>query len=266
MRVFLIPYNDRVSATREIRREVDKTLDCWRAFSNARNYRSSKDHVIINWGNSDLDWIGTNFRAMANSPVAVTKAISKLRFFEECRLRNPNIPIPKYTTDTREAQKWLNKGKRVVARSQLAGRAGHGITLVEPGGVLPQVLLYTKYEPKSHEYRVHVFNGEVIDVQQKKRRKEGPKAQGVQARIRSYDNGWVFVRQGVQAPAAVLEAAKQSVAVCGLTFGAVDVGWSIQKEKATVYEVNTAPGIEGTTIINYSRAIIKYVTENFGAD
>jgi hypothetical protein len=36
-----------------------------------------------------------------------------------------------------------------------------------------------------------------------------------------------------------------------LDFGAVDVGWNEHHGEATIYEVNTAPGLEGTTLEKY---------------
>ena len=38
----------------------------------------------------------------------------------------------------------------------------------------------------------------------------------------------------------------------GLTFGAIDVIWNEHQQKAFVLEINTAPGIEGTTVEKYA--------------
>ena len=55
--------------------------------------------------------------------------------------------------------------------------------------------------------------------------------------------------------AGVLEGKEQEAtaaveALC-LDFGAVDVVWNATKNKAFVLEVNTAPGVEGTTLEEY---------------
>jgi glutathione synthase/RimK-type ligase-like ATP-grasp enzyme len=39
----------------------------------------------------------------------------------------------------------------------------------------------------------------------------------------------------------------------GLDFGAVDVIWNERQQRAYVLEINSAPGLEGTTIDDYVR-------------
>jgi Fe-S cluster assembly iron-binding protein IscA len=101
-----------------------------------------------------------------------------------------------------------------------------------------------------------VFKGSVIDFVQKKL-KSGftPKPY-----IRSHDNGWVFCREGVELPSKVKEAAIEAVAALNLDFGAVDLAIS-KKGSVCVFEVNTAPGIEGTTVTNYAKAISAYLKQ-----
>ena len=44
----------------------------------------------------------------------------------------------------------------------------------------------------------------------------------------------------------------------GLDFGAVDIGHRLIDNKLFVFEINTAPGITGTTLDNYAKAIYNY--------
>ena len=89
----------------------------------------------------------------------------------------------------------------------------------------------------------------MIDVQKKRRRNEGITSEYV----RSYDNGWVFCRRNVRIDGAMEATAIKSLMCLGLDFGAVDM---IDLEfLPLVLEVNTAPGIEGTTIQKYADAI-----------
>jgi glutathione synthase/RimK-type ligase-like ATP-grasp enzyme len=53
-----------------------------------------------------------------------------------------------------------------------------------------------------------------------------------------------------------------AVAALGLDFGAVDIGWNRSTRRATVYEVNTAPYVEGTTAKMYAEAIVDFITHN----
>jgi hypothetical protein len=98
-----------------------------------------------------------------------------------------------------------------------------------------------------------VFDGRAIDVQQKRRRREDD---DVNYQIRNADNGWVYCRGGVVAPQCVVDAAISAVAALGLDFGAADVGYNMHYNLATVYEVNTAPGLEGHTLDVYRNALM----------
>ncbi len=70
--------------------------------------------------------------------------------------------------------------------------------------------------------------------------------------VRNHDNGWVFCRQDVHPPDEVINQSIEAVRALGLDFGATDVGWNEYYQKACVFEVNTAPGLEGTTLENYT--------------
>ena len=60
------------------------------------------------------------------------------------------------------------EAKTIFARTLTNSTGGKGIVEFEwPNASPPAAPLYTAYIPKKAEYRVHVFNGEVIDIQQK---------------------------------------------------------------------------------------------------
>jgi glutathione synthase/RimK-type ligase-like ATP-grasp enzyme len=171
-------------------------------------------------------------------------------------MKASGVNVPEFTTRSAEACTWLEEGHKVVERALLTGSQGRGITLWEPDDSLMFTWcqddpspLFTKYEKKLHEYRVHVADGRVIDVQMKRRRT------GVEDRdnqIRNFHNGWVYCREDIVPPADdVLDNALRAVRCLGLQFGAADIGWNQHYQRATVYEVNTAPGLEGTTLDKY---------------
>lgn len=216
--------------------------------------------VVINWGRSERRFNGEYI----NQPESVVQASDKLRacaLFEEA-----GVPIPEWTTDRSVAEGWVTDGgSHVVARRLLRANGGRGIVLVGPEGSeltstreVPAAPLYTKYIKKADEYRVHVAMGEVIDVQQKKRNTSVPDEQ-VNWQIRNHSNGWVFARVGVVPPAAVIDAALAAVSALALDFGAVDIGFNQHTQAATVYEVNTAPGLEGSTLDAYFEAFRKHL-------
>jgi glutathione synthase/RimK-type ligase-like ATP-grasp enzyme len=114
--------------------------------------------------------------------------------------------------------------------------------------------LYTKYIKKISEYRVHVVGNAVIDVQKKMRRTDIPDEQ-VNWQVRSHSNGFIFGREGVVLPDAVTADCVRCVNELGLDFGAVDVIFNAHQETYYVLEVNTAPGLTGTTLVNYANAL-----------
>lgn len=207
--------------------------------------------VIINWGRSERRFNGQYI----NNPDNVCRASDKraaTAIFQE-----KGVPIPESTTDRTVAQQWLEDGSHVVCRKLLRANSGRGIVLVGPEGseittvrTLCDAPLYTKYIKKAAEFRIHVAFGEIIDVQQKKRNTDVPDEQ-VNWQIRNHSNGWIFARDGVVAPDCVRTSAVAAVAALGLEFGAVDIGYNEHKQDAVVYEVNTAPGLEGSTLDAY---------------
>jgi len=140
-----------------------------------------------------------------------------------------------------------------MERHLLRASQGRGLRHVGRDGVLQRAPMYTRYVRKADEFRVHVFDGQVIDVQQKRKRRDVPN-DDVNYQIRNARYGWVFCRDGVQAPDSVLDAAIAAVAALGLDFGAVDIGYNRQRSMPYVFEVNTAPGLEGTTLDSYVMA------------
>lgn len=205
--------------------------------------------LVLNWGNPRE--IDPNVKVI-NKPRAVEVAGNKLLSF---RVWGEDGCVP-WTTDFAVAQRWLSGGDKVVGRTLLRGHSGHGITVFipnkEPG--LVQCPLYTKYIVKKKEYRVHVFLGEVIDVCEKRRR-DGAES----SLIRSHENGYVFCREGVTISEPLRQLALSGIARLGLDFGAVDIIWNEKSNKYYLLEINTAPGLEGTTLERYADACRKHL-------
>jgi glutathione synthase/RimK-type ligase-like ATP-grasp enzyme len=191
-----------------------------------------------------------------NHPEAVAIASNKLKYFT---CADGKVNIPPYTTDKEEAKEWSDEGKTVVVREKLTGHSAEGIVILEDEvafGNYPHnnAKLYVKYIPKKEEYRVHVFCGKVIDVRRKALKKDTP-AEFVDWKIRNHKSGFIYAKEDVAPDEQVLEQSLLAVAACGLDFGAVDVMWNEFNKKAWVLEVNTSPGLEGSTIDSYKKAI-----------
>lgn len=222
----------------------------------------SKNDLIVNWGSSKLpDWLArTKVKSalkVLNLPEYIEVAVNKYTTFKILSANNVNVPEFSYRSGV------IPSWDKTVVRKLLQSKAGAGIELVTKKEYhmkedIFHSYLVTEYIKKTKEYRVHVFDGKVIDVQEKRKEKDFP---SLNYQIRTRANGWVFCREDINPPEKVLSEAVAAVAALNLDFGAVDIIWNRHHDKAYVLEVNTAPGIEGTTIESYANAISQYVNE-----
>lgn len=250
-RVRIVPYRSGSQSARDL----SGALRVPRLLAPDRSsYRPRQGDVLINWGCSSLAAYGWALEpdVVLNEPEYVGWASNKLTAFQV--MERGGVSIPGFTEDADEARLWLQEGHTVLARTMLRANSGRGIVKLEgPGVDIPDAPLYTKYVRKQSEWRVHVFDGRVIHRQRKIART------GVEPtdwQIRNYDNGFIFQQQ-FSPDMWHDELGDESVAAVealGLDFGAVDVVWNNLSSTAYVIEVNTAPGIEGTTLDKYVEA------------
>lgn len=236
----------------------------------ASRFRGRSGDVIINWGNSTFDGrdVLGNARVL-NNLEAVRRASMKTTAFETM-VGNQVSCVP-HTTSREEAQEWLDNGDLVYARTVLQGHSGEGIVVCHRGGQLgvfpdsvsvsdelPQARLYTQgFTVQRREFRIHVMNGVVTYVQQKKREggyQENPNYSNL---VRNYHTGWIYATSNIAPNQAALDNAIRAVASLGLDFGAVDV--ITRGEDAWVLEVNTAPGLQGTNLETYVNNFVRII-------
>lgn len=211
-------------------------------------YVPKDSHRIINWGSTSMPEYSKG--TIINSPRAIALATNKLHTFR--RLTDVGLIVPDYKVYQEDAEFWVSQGHTVYGRQTLTGSQGQGIVIFnEDNPVVTSCPLYTKATKAKIEYRVHVVEGKVIDFVQKKKRLD---FEGGIRGIRNHANGWVFARTDVILPNTVKEQAILAVKALGLHFGAVDIGYIFETNKAFIYEVNTAPGLEGTTLAKYIQA------------
>jgi glutathione synthase/RimK-type ligase-like ATP-grasp enzyme len=227
-------------------RVLAKELDAYLIRHEGSRFVGRPYKAVINWGSSVLPTC-VRGSTVLNSAPQVALASNKLNFLETCV---EDWRPPPWTSDPNVAKQWLKDGKDVVARTVLNGHSGAGIRLIHPGGILPYALLYTKYIPKSSEWRIHCVGNTIIDIQ----RKAAKIGEVANWQIRNHDNGFIYARDGVP-PGDVREQALAAFLKSGLDFGAVDVIYNAKREKAYVLEINTAPGLEGNTVGIYANAL-----------
>lgn len=183
-----------------------------------------------------------------------TDKLTQMRKFTDA-----NVSCPDHTTDRSVATGWIADGGVVVCRTLLRSSEGKGIVVAEQADQVVQAPLYTKYVKKKKEFRVHVFNGQVIDVQEKRKKRSHEDQRDT--RIRNVANGYVFCREGLVEPTGLRDLATSATTALGYSLGAVDIAYNERNDKLYVLEVNSCPGMQGTTLESYANAITTWYKE-----
>jgi len=249
---FILPYKKGSKSAKALA----NSLGCRRLRVENSTYKSYAHHLIINWGSSVLPPNLAQAEVL-NPPCQVADAVNKLTAFRNLK---GHVNIPPYTTDPEIARDWLENSKTVVCRKVLNGHSGEGIVIRGPEDdkELPLAPLYTQYIKKASEFRIHVAFDKIITKQRKARKLDVP-AENVNWKVRNLAGGFIFARNEEQEiPQCVLDAAKVAVKTLLLDFGSVDIIYNAHEDKAYVLEVNTACGLEGTTLDDYTRAFKEF--------
>lgn len=201
---------------------------------------------IINWGSGVDRKVKLLPRKWLNTRESVDIAKDKLKTFQ--KLEN-NVNIPEFTTSKTIAQQWVDEDVKVYCRTLTRGNRGRGIVIAETFNEVVTAPLYTKKVNADREYRIHVFQNEVLGVQRKIETEEG---EILSHDIRNHRFGWRFsLRDLDRVHEGIKELGINAVRVLGLDFGAVDMLWNKEEEVGYILEVNTAPAIEpDSTIFN----------------
>lgn len=217
-----------------------------------------KKCLIINWGGSAIEYPeGNNW--IINSPKDVVNMSDKVLFFNKV---GHDKSFLEWTSDRDQAQQWASKGK-VFVRHLTRGSGGRGIDVWSPerGEAVPSAPLYTRHQPKTHEYRVHMARSltggsfEPILVQRKvfiPQEGQQPKSWDV----RSHDNGFIFQAYPdfTKVPGSVLDVCRKALSqhFPEMHFVALDVLYHAPSDTPVICEGNTAPGLENNTVDVYA--------------
>lgn len=254
------PYNDYSRGAKALAKELGIPVTKRGRFLDlAESLTAGTKITVLNWGNGSRVKFHPDVKVQwINNPEAVNVAGNKVKFFEKVK---ESVRIPEFTTDGAQALAWVEEGKEVMGRST-RGSCGTDIVFYnEDVGRWTDSEFWSVYKKKKDEYRVHVIFDEVVLVQKKAVRKTDPvtgqpiDTSNVNFQIRNLSNGFVFVRNDVTPPKDVLTQAAKAIQTVGLDFGAVDVIYNATEDKAYVLEVNTAPGLEGSTPADYAAVL-----------
>lgn len=254
-------------------------------------YTGRRAGAVINWGciNGEAFRLAriaeAAGRPFLNHPTDVMSVVNKAMFFTKMRVDLPQFTIP-FVDNFDDAFDLVEQGSRMYARTILNGHSGKGIVLmvnaqdvereaiqrVVNGGSMPvyrlgdnlhrslrDCKLFTQgVAGKRTEYRIHVVSGQVILVQQKRRKENWGNNPNYNSLVRNVESSWIYAVNDIDQLGleVVKEAARQAVQTFGLDFGAVDVIYKHQTEQAFVLEINTAPGLDqdGSALAAYTEA------------
>jgi hypothetical protein len=235
-------------------------LNALRTKVHGSRYLGYSSHLIVNWGRSEYPsrWSGV---PLLNKPESVRDAVDKVRTFKVLSQAGLTDNLPLWTEDMEDAKSYLRDQltDAVYCRLRTSASGGAGIHLARVLSELRDARLFTGRVVSSEEYRVHVWTGDILDFSQKKKMSsETREERGFEGEpdefIRSHSNGWIFAREGISVSDSMRECAISAVSALGLDFGAVDMLLD-EEGVPKILEVNTAPGLEGTTLEKYTSAI-----------
>ena len=253
MNTFMYAYNEHSESAKAL----SQAMGIKRIKHLNSKFAGRMDQTVINWGASRLPIRNYGINII-NHPEAVGICSNKLSLFDYLVSQECDDLIPEWTTNIDTAKLWAIgwPNYKVVERHVLNGHSGAGIRIVTDQADLQPAPLYVKYIPKRDEFRVHMVGGEIIDIQQKKKRLDFDEE--VNYNIRNHAGGFIYARENLNVPDNVLNVAHMTYDTFvdqDLDIAAMDIIYNSKLDRAYLLEINTAPGLEGQTVQLYADAL-----------
>ena len=255
MRYVIIPYKIGSQSAKRIKDGIVAAGHrCVRVRPDSTTYRPRPTDKIIYYG-------GSTFNFHSNKIINRNRGLANNKLYTLQKLQEVGLSTVEWTIDKDIAYSWYREGYTIINRQTLTGHSGEGIVVQvpKPEGIFywAHTPLFTKYLKKTYECRVHVFQGRVIDAQIKRKKvTDIPEENETNTLIRNIHTGWVYCREEFQLPTIARNLSIQAVQAVGLDFGAVDLIYNKHYNKFFILEINTAPGLDGTTLSNYIQAFL----------
>lgn len=205
----------------------------------------------LNYGVTDLE---INSR---NSILRMSSKHNLKRYLEETGVMTPEY----YTLES------LPKSVEfpVLTRNE-KHRAGRDINVINSWEDLEgkEFDYIVPFYPTLREYRVHVFDGNVVKIFRKypSGRQSKGKSTLENPRIRTTNYGWEYVRSDldqVLCSGSMVKTSLEVYSAIGCVFGAIDMAWSKQLERWIVWEINSAPSLNSSSLELYAGLITKLI-------
>lgn len=259
-KLYIKPYNGGSASAKKLA----EALECKRIKQEGSAYVGKASHVLINWGNSQLDERQNGAAQILNKASAVKDATNKLVAFR--LMHEAGVKCPNYWTSADDLE-IDPEDALICVRQKLNGHSGEGLS-VKPFNQLTaedkRAPLFVEYVKKATEWRVHIGVGgddRKCFIQKKARRRDVPDEQ-VDWQIRNHVNGFIYQHNDLNINEAfeleLEDLAADALQALDLDFGAVDI---IQNGKKGLFvlEVNTAPGLEGKTLEHYTEYFKEFI-------
>ena len=209
---------------------------------------------IISHTSKPSESVGRLIEALGQETKALNYGNGKSKLEQYQYFLDNNIPHPEWTTEYDVAASWLKAKHTVLARKRIKGQTGVGITVVCPGQLLPEdVKVFTKYVKKKREFRVNLFQHNVVNLREKVRQ-----TAGACTYIRNTANGYTTTHAKAmpsKLATRLKEIAVQASKVSESDFVGVDIIYNEFYDKLYVLEVNSGPSIEGSSVKEFVEAI-----------
>jgi hypothetical protein len=216
-------------------------------------YRKRVGDILINWGNSNpaLDYD-------INTTASIEVCSNKIKTFNKLSEAGLSLFVPDFFIDKHEAIR--NNRYPIYCRTLVCSSEGRGTVVAYSEEEVVDAPLYTIGVECLREVRLHIFKGSLISAQQKKRissvRMTAEGFQGINDAIRNSAGGWIFARQGVVIPESVKNVAIRAANAVGVDMCAIDILCTLGNP--CILDINTAPGITGTTVEHYRDSILNF--------
>lgn len=244
----------------------EKILESIRSVANGDFVKMNYTNLFINWGDgfkAEPHDALKKIHAFLNC-VPLDTFINKKKFFTSFEKFTP-----KFFTTQADAGRFLAESKDtdrpiIVERTILSGSGGVGIRLLGKRDVPSQEgKLWVEYVPKLREYRVHFFknpSGAFRTYTQTKLLSSAHVDADIpnKFQIRNHKNGWIYATKLEDRTPACVDSIVEEF-LCDkentLDFGALDIIYNKQTNRAYILELNTAPGLSGSTTAFYADSI-----------
>lgn len=190
---------------------------------------------------------------------AIERTANKLKM--KAIFLHAGVRTPKYLSNTNSAAQAITDGylgNKVFFKTPYHSR-GRGMKIYDDLGLAISEQRKGYFEEScisKREFRVHVMDGEVFCVDEKRPRDKSMKMKD-RPTVKNMASGFKFRRPLRDFPDEVLTESIKAVEALGLVFGAADVG--LNDDGVWIYEVNTAPSLRTKTRKLYQKALVKAI-------